>query len=198
MGRRRGPGSHLRKGRRPGQAELFGSMQRATCHGGAGRLLGGESPPCGVGWGGGLRPRWASGPAAERRRRRLLAVPAESSTVVGGKWMGFALCRQRMWPTPSQQARLAEQQKTGFLNKNITEDKSSSAAWHRSRAGRAPLRSGVAPRVPRCLCPLRWQLGPHRRSEGSSPCCPFSCALESQPRGGAAEGLLGFDHIPSL
>ena len=63
------------------------------------------------------RQRLGSGPGAHERRCPLLGVPSEPLIVVGGKLTGFALCWQRMWPTPSQQSRLDEQQRKLWLLK---------------------------------------------------------------------------------
>lgn len=63
-----------------------------------------------------------SGPVSEERQCPLLSVPLSVSPLRtwllsgelregGGKLTGFALCWWRMWPTPSQQSRLAEQQR---------------------------------------------------------------------------------------
>lgn len=73
--------------------------------GGHRQTLGGGVGPC-------LR-----GAAVSPSQCPPLGVPSENLVVVwgvaggGGKLTGFALCWWRMWPTPSQQSRLAEQQR---------------------------------------------------------------------------------------
>lgn len=91
-----------RGGQAPGRGEPV--LRTGTGWGGTGRRWGGVGP-C-------LR-----GAAVSPSQCPPLGVPSENLVVVwgvaggGGKLTGFALCWWRMWPTPSQQSRLAEQQR---------------------------------------------------------------------------------------